>query len=312
MFSSLCKSILHRPCLLLFPLPRHRSIHHTPQLQWKLREEYNLPHQELLDRISRLLLLHRPHALSRVSFQFSDHLTDALLHRLRLHPSASLEFVRIAANHQTYRPHFRSYCLIAHILARARMYPETRSFLHELVSLYCKNNYWMFAVWDEIVAVYRVLYRFYDFQNEISRESEYQPMKCIKTFKSAELKKLKLHSKFKKSLGGCEDCEVSALESEDSNPVSLVSTCIYRYFLQSSFATCIPPNRSVSILSNFQAITKNRFQPLSSSYTSKSTLQALNSTLKISRILPGQSSGKSSFRSQVMDFEIFLVLRIDS
>ncbi|MED6141192.1 hypothetical protein PIB30_100856 [Stylosanthes scabra] len=73
---------------------------------------------------------------------------------------------------------------------------------------------------------------------------------------------------------------------------------------------CTLPNRPVSILSNFQANTKNRFQPLSSSYTSKSTLQALNLTLKISRILSGQSSSKSSFRSQVTVFEIYLVLGI--
>ncbi|MED6124629.1 hypothetical protein PIB30_060737 [Stylosanthes scabra] len=32
----------------------------------------------------------------------------------------------------------------------------------------------------------------------------------------------------RKSLGGCEDCEVSVLECENSNPDSDNSTCIYR------------------------------------------------------------------------------------
>ncbi|MED6172571.1 hypothetical protein PIB30_051331 [Stylosanthes scabra] len=56
----------------------------------------------------------------------------------------------------------------------------------------------------------------------------------------------------RKSLSGCENCEVSALESEDSNPDSDNSACIYRCFFQSPSATCTLQSRTVFILRNFQ------------------------------------------------------------
>ena len=48
-----------------------------------------------------------------------------------------------------------SFCLLLHILARAKLFPETRSILHQLLSLHCTNNFKTFAVCNAVVSAYR-------------------------------------------------------------------------------------------------------------------------------------------------------------
>ncbi|CAL5380732.1 unnamed protein product [Camellia sinensis] len=139
---------------LLFFFNQTQSIHASPTLQWKLRDESKLTRPELLDRICRLLVLRRFNAVAKLPFDFSDDLVDDVLRKLRLNPNASLEFFKLASKQQNFRPCFKSYCKIVHILSRGRMFDETRVYLIELVGM-CKTKNNSFVVWDELVRVYR-------------------------------------------------------------------------------------------------------------------------------------------------------------
>ncbi|PQQ20567.1 putative pentatricopeptide repeat-containing protein [Prunus yedoensis var. nudiflora] len=133
-----------------------RSLHVSRTLNWKLRDEYKLTRPELQDRISNLLVLQRYDALDKLklSFEFSDQLLNTILRKLKLNPVACLSFFKLASKQQKFRPNLKSYCIIVHILSRARMYDQTRAYLNELVGL-CNNNYSASVVWDELVRVYR-------------------------------------------------------------------------------------------------------------------------------------------------------------
>ncbi|KAK9271157.1 hypothetical protein L1049_026746 [Liquidambar formosana] len=141
------------PSLLLPRLHPHRSLHVSRPLHWKLRDEYKLTRPELIDRITRLLVLQRPNALNKLCFEFSDELLDGVLRNLKLNPKASLGFFKLALKQQKYRPNIKSYCKIVHILSRGRMFGETREYLNELVCLR-KTNGSVSVVWDELVRVY--------------------------------------------------------------------------------------------------------------------------------------------------------------
>ncbi|KAJ6679249.1 MITOCHONDRIAL GROUP I INTRON SPLICING FACTOR CCM1 [Salix purpurea] len=123
-------------------------------IHWKPRHESNLPRPELHDRISRLLILRRFDALEKLNFHFSDSLVDSILVKLKLNPEACLNFFQLATKQPNFTPDVKSYCKLVHILSRARMYDETRSYLNELACL-CKNNYTSFLVFDELVRIYK-------------------------------------------------------------------------------------------------------------------------------------------------------------
>ncbi|KAM2775710.1 hypothetical protein COP1_020422 [Malus domestica] len=131
-----------------------RSLHVSRTPHWKLRDEYKLTRPQLHDRISRLLLLQRYDALHQLSFDFSDRLLSTVLRQLKLNPAACLAFFKLASKQHKFRPNLKSYCMIVHILSRARMHDQTRAYLNELVRL-CNNHCSAFVVWDELVRVYR-------------------------------------------------------------------------------------------------------------------------------------------------------------
>ncbi|KAJ4879509.1 putative pentatricopeptide repeat-containing protein [Raphanus sativus] len=106
---------------------------------------------ELIERVSRLLVLGRYDALHDLSLDFSDRLLNSLLRASRLHPEACLEVFSLASKQQTFRPDYKSYCKIVHILSRARMHDRTRAYLRELVGL----NHSCYLVWDELVRVFK-------------------------------------------------------------------------------------------------------------------------------------------------------------
>ncbi|KAG2319707.1 hypothetical protein Bca52824_012920 [Brassica carinata] len=137
---------------LLLPLP------HPPRgfsdASRALRRELRAGHKrippELIERVSRLLILGRYDALHDLSLDFSDKLLNSLLRNSRLHPEACLEVFDLASKQQKFRPDYKSYCKMVHILGRARMYDRTRFYLSELVGL----NHSCFVVWDELVRVF--------------------------------------------------------------------------------------------------------------------------------------------------------------
>ncbi|XP_052192572.1 putative pentatricopeptide repeat-containing protein At1g19290 [Diospyros lotus] len=139
---------------LSFLFLRIESIHTSPTLRWKPRDEYKMTRPELLDRICRLLVLRRFNAISYLSFDFSDDLVDAVLRKLRLNPDACFEFFKLACRQQKYRPNIKVYCKIVHILSRGRMFDQTRTYLYELVG-FCQNKNAGSVIWDELVRVYR-------------------------------------------------------------------------------------------------------------------------------------------------------------
>ncbi|KAG5117035.1 hypothetical protein JHK84_043148 [Glycine max] len=47
--------------------------------------------------------------------------------------SAALSFFTLLSQHPHYRPHATSFCLLVHILARAKLFSEARSILHQLL-----------------------------------------------------------------------------------------------------------------------------------------------------------------------------------
>ncbi|GFZ02973.1 pentatricopeptide repeat (PPR) superfamily protein [Actinidia rufa] len=131
------------------------SLHTSPSLsQWKLRDESKLTRPEFVDRICRLLVLRRLAAVENLPLALSDDLVDAVLRQLRLNPKASIQFFELASRQQNYRPNVKAYCKIVHIVARGRMFDETRSFLNELVG-FCESKRAGFMIWDELVRVYR-------------------------------------------------------------------------------------------------------------------------------------------------------------
>ncbi|CAM8919008.1 unnamed protein product [Rhodiola kirilowii] len=140
--------------LLRSQLKPNRSIHASAPLNWRQRDEYRLTRPELVDRISRLLVLQRFDANSKLHFDFSDELLDGVLVKLRLNPSACLSFFELASKQHKYRPNVRCYCRIVHILAKGRRFDETKALLNKLVGL-GKSHQVEFVVWEELVRVYR-------------------------------------------------------------------------------------------------------------------------------------------------------------
>ncbi|WZZ80594.1 hypothetical protein YC2023_101166 [Brassica napus] len=120
-------------------------------LRRDLRAGHGPIRPELIERVSRLLVLGRYDALHDLSLDFSDQLLNSLLRTSRLHPQACLEVFNLASKQQTFRPDYKSYCKMVHILSRARMYDQTRAYLSELVGL----NHSCFVIWDELVRVYK-------------------------------------------------------------------------------------------------------------------------------------------------------------
>ena len=93
------------------PLCRRRSFHSSATLlKWASGvEPSNLTMPELTSRVCRLLVLERHSDLKNLSFQFSHELVDAVLQKLKLNPSACLQFFKLASNQPNYRPHFKAY-----------------------------------------------------------------------------------------------------------------------------------------------------------------------------------------------------------
>uniref|UniRef100_A0A7N1A1V8 Pentatricopeptide repeat-containing protein n=1 Tax=Kalanchoe fedtschenkoi TaxID=63787 RepID=A0A7N1A1V8_KALFE len=133
---------------------QYRSIHASVPLSWTPRDEYRLTRPELVDRISRLLVLNRFDAIDKLYFDFSDELLDGVLVKLRLNPNACLSFFQMAFKQHKYRPNVRCYCRIVHILSKGRKFVEARAFLNQLVGL-DKSRHPSFLAWDELVRIYR-------------------------------------------------------------------------------------------------------------------------------------------------------------
>ncbi|KAJ0247793.1 putative pentatricopeptide repeat-containing protein [Hirschfeldia incana] len=138
--------------LPLLPPPRRLFSDASRALRRELRSagHKRIP-PELIERVSRLLILGRYDALHSLSLDFSDRLLNSLLRTSRLHPEACLEVFNLASKQQTFRPDYKSYCKMVHILSRARMYDQTRAYLSDLIGL----NHSCFVVWDELVRVYK-------------------------------------------------------------------------------------------------------------------------------------------------------------
>ncbi|XP_047962671.1 putative pentatricopeptide repeat-containing protein At1g19290 isoform X4 [Salvia hispanica] len=109
----------------------------------------------IASQISRLLILRRFDALKSLSFTFSDHLVNAVLKSLKLHPVSALHFFDLASKQNHFRPHFKSYVKIVHILSNARMFDETRLYLRGLVELAERDQLPVSLIYDELVAVFR-------------------------------------------------------------------------------------------------------------------------------------------------------------
>ncbi|KAG6398538.1 hypothetical protein SASPL_140003 [Salvia splendens] len=109
----------------------------------------------IASQISRLLILRRFDALKSLSFTFSDHLVNAVLKSLKLHPVSALHFFDLASKQNHFRPHFKSYVKIVHILSNARMFDETRLYLRGLVELAERDQIPVSLIYAELVAVFR-------------------------------------------------------------------------------------------------------------------------------------------------------------
>ncbi|KAI4979393.1 hypothetical protein ZWY2020_016146 [Hordeum vulgare] len=113
------------------PLRRRRPIHSSAPSQTD-GEVGAATDPTLLGRLTRLLLLHRFPAVSRLLS--SSPLTHALLHaalrRVRLDPDAALHLFRLAP----YCPSLLAHAQLLHILAHARRLPAARALVASLLS----------------------------------------------------------------------------------------------------------------------------------------------------------------------------------
>lgn len=143
-------------CFRLFSqLSASGAIHTSRVLHRKVGGELRVgSSSELVERICRILTLHRFNALSRLSFEFSDAILDSVLIRLRKKPDLCLRFFELASKQRHFKPALRSYCQIVHILAKGSVFDRARALLRELVGGFGSGGD-VALVFDELGRVYK-------------------------------------------------------------------------------------------------------------------------------------------------------------